>query len=1556
MSGMKKALLAIIAFLLVIPCAQLIAAQSFQVINGGFEDGLNGWHVTGDVHLETNSPLEGKASVVIGPRAGRIAQRIEIGGGNDFTVSAAIQSQPANEAVLTLRFLDKNAREVMRVDSLHEIQRDKKERLKFKHFMQAHPLTKWLEIVISKDASPGSVAVDQVALDMTDENAANSKPACDLDEAMQPFWLGNKVNSEAVLMLSQDGKPATGRLMFHPSRIISVQDYGLSTNFSEGVDYTVNGRELICTASSRLTQVRNEDLLKGEYQWNTVGGKQIMVTYEHENSPKNSRIEPLNQSKPTASVSLSSPKGGEGRGEEVVRVHGEDQWNPPVPAFVGNSLPRTLKKLQRHAALTVVAYGDSITHGVGESRLSHIRPYLPPWPELFVHRLKEIYRGSNIQFYNSSQSGATSKWADQFAGRMVSSLNPDLAILAFGQNDFWSVSPDDFATNITNVLKNIRAKNSATEFLLVSPLRFDPVYTTNAQYWNAVGDYAAKLKAMAGPGVQFVDMTGISEWVYAAKKPKDCLNDPLHPNDYFARWYAQCLVAALDPSSQPEPTSGARFDAAPYGIPLAEGNGLMWDDPREIHSVKIDFADAIPADSKLRLEYWGSHWPKEHLPKDQELGNGWSGWMELGNWYNGGWRTSDCVQSISGNSVQFRFRPINEHEFPNLKDYASTGRYTLKIRVTGDQPLPKILGIHALTDSTLADRSVRIAWASGSRHSNFHATAFNGEILSVTNNGTLSTALKVRTVVNNDPNTFDRTLVTLSNGTNTFTFKMDDLKDGPLYLPEYGAAILPDDDLRDFAAVAKDVRRAGQKTLYDRIAGLPEQTWTSAWNGMPPKKTRISFVFGMDGSRQKFCVDRDGLVSFRRNDHFMEVLPAKDTPRMSLEKAPVRIAFGLPDKPIERHIEDESIPTCITTWDRGGIRITQTVFATTLNGVKADGPPPAPDETAVAMVRFDFSNTTDGSLTANLPIIITAGGITNDLRVDSEGLIWSSNQLRGQILAEGLSQIPTNRIYWSAPLAAHKTKSVVIKAPYLPLIGSPETDALKSLNFEKEQKATGDYWRGALNKSARLITPEPILNGFYRAVAGHLLINSEMEPGSNRRFARVSSFNYGAYGNESCMMVLDLDRRGYHQEAADCLETWLHYQGTVGLPGDFASKQGVLYGAAGYESGGYNQHHGWILWTLVEHYRFTRDETWLRHTVPGIVAGADWIIRETARTTNRNDLAEGLLPPGDLEDIGDWWNWLSTSCYTWRGLDSAAWALEQIHDPNAARIRAAADQYHQKLLQHFLAASARSPVVRLRDGTAVPQIPSYVQRRGRSFGWICETLEGAMHLIITRAIDPKSIQAQWILKDYEDNLFLSNQYGYTLDDFDKYWFGRGGMSMQACLLFGPEAYLYRDDVKQALRAMFNAIALNHFSDVHMNTEHALPEMGDWAGDQYKTSDEGNACGWLRYLFAREEGDALLVGQAIPRDWLMPGKRCGIQNTATYFGSMSVMYEGEPGSVTAKLQGPTRNPPQTIRVQFRMPGERPLKNVTVNGRLWRKLDHDWVILPGNIGTTTITATY
>src|SRR5215469_9097809 len=167
---MKKFLLIRVALLWALSHMALgVDPGSNLVVNGGFEEGLKGWQTNGEVRLETNNPLNGKASVIIGPGAGSLTQRIETGSRNAFTLSATIQSQRTNSWFLVLRFLDKDGHELMRVDSLRDIERDKKDLRKFNHYMQPHPLTKWVEIAISKDASGGLVLVDQVGLDMPDE-------------------------------------------------------------------------------------------------------------------------------------------------------------------------------------------------------------------------------------------------------------------------------------------------------------------------------------------------------------------------------------------------------------------------------------------------------------------------------------------------------------------------------------------------------------------------------------------------------------------------------------------------------------------------------------------------------------------------------------------------------------------------------------------------------------------------------------------------------------------------------------------------------------------------------------------------------------------------------------------------------------------------------------------------------------------------------------------------------------------------------------------------------------------------------------------------------------------------------------------------------------------------------------------------------------------------------------------------------------------------------------------------------------------------------------------
>ncbi|MCC7377028.1 MAG: hypothetical protein IT581_20375 [Verrucomicrobiales bacterium] len=1022
----------------------------------------------------------------------------------------------------------------------------------------------------------------------------------------------------------------------------------------------------------------------------------------------------------------------------------------------------------------------------------------------------------------------------------------------------------------------------------------------------------------------------------------------------FVSWALLVLVRA-------SVSVGAPFDAAPFALPLppADGPGLLWEDPREVHEVRVTFKTPPPDPARVRIQYWGSWWPERHLPKDREPGGGDVGWMELGNWWKNGWRDADASVEWQGAMAIFRFRPVNAVEFQGIKDYAATFRFTLKLRLAPDASLPEAANMVALTDSTTRPAAVRLVWRNRAGHPEF--AVFNGALTAVESPDANSRVVRFESVENPDPNTFDRTLVTVTRGSRTFTFRPDDLRDGPLFLPDFEAAVLPASDARSYADLESAQAGSGRQTLRQRVAEQPEQTWSAAWAGMPRKKSDIYFPMGLDGGRQRFRLQPDGRVEFRFNDPFLRARPGADTPRIEAEPGPIAFYFGLPARPEFRTLAEESLPIVTTRWSTQEVALEQTSLVTELGGHRSNLEAPDGDTTAVWLARFEWVNHSDSPRRVVFPVSLRAADRPVPFKVDDQGGLWVGHLLRGRVSVGPGNGVPPSaspvmegdRWTWTWNLSAGSTQTLVLKVPYLALSESVEQRKLADLDFDRERQVATDWWRGRLDAGARLSTPEPMLNEFHRSVGMHLLVNTEREPRSTRRFARVGSFDYGAYGNESCMMVLDLERRGLHREAAECLEAWLHYQGTVALPGSFAGKDGVLYGAGGYEAGGYNQHHGWILWMLGEHFRFTRDQAWLEHAAPGIVRGADWILGEVARTRDRHPLERGLLPAGSLEDIGDWWTWLSTSCYTWRGLDNAAWALSQIGHPEARRLRRAADAYHQALLANFRAARDRSPVVRLRDGTAVPKFPSQVHRRGRSFGWICETLEGSLHLLITRAIDVRSREAEWILDDYEDNLYLSNQYGYLLEDFDRQWFERGGMSMQACLLLQVEPWLYRDEVPHALRGLFNAQAASYFPDVRMNTEHALPFLDDWRGDHFKSSDEANCCGWLRQLLVREESDqVLLVGQGIPRSWLTPGKECGMDRAATWFGTMSVHYRGEADAVVAELDGPRRNPPRTLRLRFRTPLERSIAAVTVNGKPWRRVQGEWVELPGDIGRAVI----
>ncbi len=342
------------------------------------------------------------------------------------------------------------------------------------------------------------------------ETSPPHTPECDLRRYLVPFWRSDTIFNETVLMYSKEGGVADGQLLFEPDRILSVRNFGLDAVYSRGVDYAVEGRRLVRLAGSRMPFRADTSFDRAkDLAWYNLQSQWVVVTYTH-----------------------------------------HDSWAGPVPADKGNRLPRVLGRLRAGKPVTIVAYGMSITRGMDVSGYDGVKPDMPTYVDLFAEGLRWRFSGAPVRMYNAGLPGSTVSWGAQYVSKYVNPLQPDLVVIDFGMNDFWRMKPDEFGDSVRSIIRQVRAVRPEAEFLLLANMKFDPDYVLESDknklfYTGNLAGYRDMLVGMEAPGVVVTDMTTMSDAVYKRKKAKDCIVNPLHPNDYLARWYAQAMLATL---------------------------------------------------------------------------------------------------------------------------------------------------------------------------------------------------------------------------------------------------------------------------------------------------------------------------------------------------------------------------------------------------------------------------------------------------------------------------------------------------------------------------------------------------------------------------------------------------------------------------------------------------------------------------------------------------------------------------------------------------------------------------------------------------------------------------------------------------------------------------------------------------------------------------------------------------------------------------------------------------------------------------------------------------
>lgn len=379
------------------------------------------------------------------------------------------------------------------------------------YYTEAPALASTLALGIEKSAGKGRVSAEDLKVNIEDASTAtHHAPQVNLDEYMRPFWKTDTIFNETVLMYAQSGGQATGRLLYQPTRVLSVRSFDLATTYQEGKDYTFDGRNINRPGGSQMPFRADTSFdTKKDFAWFNIQSQWVVVTY--------------------------------------IR---HDAWKGPVPSYKAKLLPKTVALLRAKAPMRIVAYGMSITRGLNVSSYDSVAPYMPTYVDLFTRSLQKAYHDPKVVLYNAGLPGSVVDWGAHRAEKYVTPLKPNLVILDFGMNDFWRMTPEEFSHYIDTIMVKCRRANPKVEFILLSNMKFDPDYLKNSDgkaSWykaNLLG-YAYVLSQKEGPGVANLDMTTLSGYIYSQKKAKDCIANPLHPNDYLARWYAQGLKAML---------------------------------------------------------------------------------------------------------------------------------------------------------------------------------------------------------------------------------------------------------------------------------------------------------------------------------------------------------------------------------------------------------------------------------------------------------------------------------------------------------------------------------------------------------------------------------------------------------------------------------------------------------------------------------------------------------------------------------------------------------------------------------------------------------------------------------------------------------------------------------------------------------------------------------------------------------------------------------------------------------------------------------------------------
>ncbi len=769
-------------------------------------------------------------------------------------------------------------------------------------------------------------------------------------------------------------------------------------------------------------------------------------------------------------------------------------------------------------------------------------------------------------------------------------------------------------------------------------------------------------------------------------------------------------------------------------------------------------------------------------------------------------------------------------------------------------------------------------------------------------------------------------------GAQAFSFFVRDVRrDTPIWLPAYGVAVTEAADARSYTEIAESIRSRGLQTKMGRIESAPEAAWGDAVSDS--RSVKVQTWLGLSRDIRIFAVGE-------RLDWIQPKLHGQQVKVPAGNSQPVNFSFLAgrgygPADHITRRLEDGVLPILHGELVDDEVSYAYTTFvslestpltAGTVRGTHylvADGYGGGHMFTKEQQAQFDALRAAETERPEETILYLRVRAV-NTSRAPRYAFFrnpFAERQppgLFGFDRATGFGVLAGDRVYYTSKLNGEPVRSremaillqpgkvatLEVFIPHQP-IPIERARKLRAQSFDQRHAECRAYWLEKLGAAAKIRVPEPRIDEMIRAGLLHLdLVTYGLEPSGT---LTPTIGVYSPIGSESSPIIQFMDSMGWHDTARRSLTYFLDKQHGDGFMQNF---------------GGYMLETGAALWSMGEHYRYTRDQAWVRSIAPKLVKACEYMQRWRARNLREDLRGKGYgMQEGKTADPEDPFRSFMLNGYSYLGFQRVGEMLAGIDPAQSAKWTKEAEEMKRDIRAALFETMGRSPVVPLADGTWCPTVPPWVEYRGPltlyadGGEWFThgamvsrDSLLGPLYLVFQEVVDPSELAAEVLLNSHSDLMTTNRNAAFSQPYYSRH----------------AVTHLRRGEAKPFLSAYYNTMTALADRETYTFQEHYF------GASPHKTHEEGWFLMDTRWMLYMERGKTLELLGGIPGAWLANGQRIELDRVASYFGPLTLRVESklDQDRIVAEIECSSERRPATVEI--RLPHPSGARAVWVDG--------------------------